>query len=66
MADNERIKQDLEDCLKKIIILKELMKGKIAIETDEKKIYALTDYKIELLDIELRLKDMIENLELII
>ena len=32
---------------------------------DQKEFYSLIDYKLELLDIELRLKDMIRNLHLI-
>ena len=65
MTDKIDIKQEMEVCLKKIIILKEYVGAKLDLETDEKKIYSLTDYKLELLDIELRLKDMIENLKLI-
>lgn len=34
-------------------------------ETDEKRIYSLIDYKLELLDMKLRLKDMLNNLHLI-
>ena len=34
-------------------------------ETDEKRIYSLINYKLELLDIKLRLKDMLNNLKLI-
>ena len=34
-------------------------------ETNEKRIYTLIDYKLELLDVKLRLKDMLKNLRMI-
>ena len=67
---NEQIKQDLEAALSNTENVREKIKEQLeeiqkSDKPDSKQLHLLVDYKLELLDIKLRLKDMIRNLHLI-
>ena len=59
------IKSELNIALENIEKARASVIKELESETDEKRIYSLIDYKLELLDMKLRLKDMLNNLHLI-
>ena len=70
MKMNDELKNELEIALKNIENVREQIKVQLEKvqqenDVDERQVHLLVNYKLELLDVKLRLKDFIEHLHLI-
>lgn len=67
---NDELKNELEIALKNIENVREQIKVQLEKvqqenDVDERQVHLLVNYKLEMLDVKLRLKDFIEHLHLI-
>lgn len=70
MNMNDELKNELEIALRNIENVREQIKVQLEKvqqenDVDERQVHLLVNYKLELLDVKLRLKDFIEHLHLI-
>ena len=70
MNMNDELKNELEIALKNIENVREQIKVQLEKvqqenDVDERQVHLLVNYKLEMLDVKLRLKDFIEHLHLI-